>query len=155
MGSLFIAGNGFDMAHGIPTSYNSFRSYIVKLHPEALDLRDEVVYLDDFEIIDPDEFAAEILLNSMDNAAGENWSNFEEALAYINFNSKLPVANHKENETEEEDNELMKHYLLYMDMLISGFINCAKIWQDFFSAMVKRYSNTDRRWSIHRERRSK
>ena len=73
----------------------------------------------------------------MDKAAGENWCNFEEALAYINFNCKLPVANHIENETDEEDQELMNHYLLYMDMLTSGFINCAKIWQDFFRLWIK------------------
>ena len=42
------------------------------MFPEALNLRDEVVYLEDFEDIDPNEFAAEILLNSMDKAAGED-----------------------------------------------------------------------------------
>ena len=43
MGSLFIAGNGFDIAHGIPTKYNDFRSFIVELYPEVVDFRDEVV----------------------------------------------------------------------------------------------------------------
>lgn len=137
MGSLFIAGNGFDVAHNIPTKYSDFRSFIINAYPEALVMRDEVVYLDDFKKIDPYEFAAEILLNTMDKTAGENWCNFEEALAYISFNRKLPMANHKENETEEEDHELMKHYLLYMDMLSSGFINCSKIWQDFFRLWIK------------------
>jgi hypothetical protein len=137
MGSLIIIGNGFDIAHGIPTKYSDLRSFVIELCPEALNLRDDIVYLDDFENIDPDEFAAEILLNAMDKATGENWCNFEEALAYVNFNSKLPMANHKENETDEEDQELMKHYLLYMDMLTSGFINCAKIWQDFFRLWIK------------------
>lgn len=137
LGSLFLAGNGFDIAHGVPTKYNDFRSFVVDLYPNALNLRDEVVYLEDFKNIDPVEFAAEILFSVMDKAAGENWCNFEEALAYINFNSKLPMANHKENETDEEDQELMKHYLLYMDMLTSGFINCAKIWQDFFRLWIK------------------
>lgn len=73
----------------------------------------------------------------MDKAAGKNWCNFEEALAYINFNSKLPTANHKENETDKEDCELMGQYLLYMDVLTSGFINCSKIWQEFFRLWIK------------------
>lgn len=103
MSSLFIAGNGFDVAHGIPTQYSEFRSFIIQKYPEALELRDEVVYLEDFGIIDPNEFAAEILLNAMDKAAGENWCNFEDALAYINFDNKFPLPNHKENETDEED----------------------------------------------------
>lgn len=137
MGSLFIAGNGFDIAHGIPAKYNDFRSFVIDLYPEALNLRDEVVYLEDFKNIDPNEFAAEILLNVMDRAAGKNWSNFEEALAYIDFNSKLPVVSHKENETDEEDQDLMEQYLLYMDMLTSIFINCAKVWQVFFRLWIK------------------
>ena len=137
MSSLFLAGNGFDMAHGIPTSYKDFRSFVIGSYPKALNLRDEIVYIEDFEDIDPNEFAAEILLNTMDKATGENWSNFEEALAYISFDSKLPVANHKEDETDEEDRELMEYYLLYMDILTSGFINCAKIWQDFLRLWMK------------------
>lgn len=106
MGCLFIAGNGFDIAHGISTQFGDFRTFVISLYPEALEMRDEVVYLENFENIDPYEFAAEILLNTMDKTAGESWYNFEEALAYINFNSKLPMVNHKENETEEEDQEL-------------------------------------------------
>ena len=137
MGALFIAGNGFDVAHGIPSKYSNFRSFIINKYPDALKFRDEIVYLEDFAEIDPWEFAAEILLNAMDKAAGEDWCNFEQALALINFDNKFPKPNHKENETDEEDKELMKHYLLYMDMLTSGFINCSKIWQDFFRQWLK------------------
>lgn len=142
MSSLFIAGNGFDIAHSIPSQYSKFRSFIIQKYPEALDLRDEVVYLEDFENIESTEFAAEILLNAMDKAAGENWCDFEEALAYINFDNKFPLPNHKENETDEEDQILMRDYLLYMDVLISGFINCSKIWQDFFRRWIKEIQAT-------------
>lgn len=125
------------MAHGIPTKYSDFRSFIVEMYPEASKFRDEVVYLEDFMDIDPIEFAAEILLNAMDKSAGENWYNFEEALAYINFDNKFPLPNHKVNETDEEDRAIMRDYLLYMDMLTSGFINCSKMWQDFFRIWIK------------------
>lgn len=137
MSSLFIAGNGFDIAHGIPSKYSDFRACLIDAYPEALKLRDEKVFLEDFNDIDPYEFAAEILLNTMDKAAGENWWNFEEALAYVSFDNKLPRPNHKENETEDEDRELMTHYLLYMDKLTNGFINCSKIWQVFFRLWIK------------------
>ena len=137
MSSLFIVGNGFDIAHGIPTRYNDFRNFLINLFPEALEFRDEVVYLEDTEEIEVSEFAAEILLNTMDLAAGEDWCNIEEALAYINFDNKLPRPNHKENETEEEDQELMKHYLLYMNTLLSGFIKCSQKWEDYFRLWLK------------------
>ena len=61
MSSLFIAGNGFDIAHGIPTQYSRFRSFIIQKYPEALELQDQVIYLEDFESIDPNEFAAEMV----------------------------------------------------------------------------------------------
>lgn len=137
MGALFIAGNGFDIAHGIPTTYGDFRNYVIDQYPEALTLRNEVVYLNDLLDIDPIAFSAEILLNAMDKTAGENWSNFEEALATISFNAKLPKPNHKENETEEEDHELMSQYLLYMDMLTSAFIKCSSYWQILFFKWIR------------------
>lgn len=137
MNSLFLIGNGFDIAHGIPTKYSDFRRFIIELFPEALKFRDEVIYLEDIKNIDEFEFAAEILLSTMDLVAGKNWYNFEESLAYINFNRKLPHPNHKENETEEEDHELMKDYLLYMDVLTNVFINCSNIWEDFFRLWLK------------------
>lgn len=137
MGALFIAGNGFDIAHGIPTTYGDFRNYVIDQYPEALTLRNEVVYLNDLLDIDPIAFSAEILLNAMDKAAGENWSNFEEALATISFNAKLPKPNHEESETEEEDHELMSQYLLYMDMLTSDFIKCSSYWQILFSKWIR------------------
>lgn len=130
MSSLFIAGNGFDIVHGIPTQYSEFRSFIIQKYPEALELRDEVVYLEDFEKIDPNEFAAEILLNAMDKAAGENWCNFEDALAYINFDNKFPLPNHKENETDEENQMLMQQYLLYMDKYIVEMTEAEKSFNE-------------------------
>lgn len=137
MSSLFIAGNGFDIAHGIPSTYGDFRSFVLGLYPNALQYRDEIVYLEDYDNITADEFAAEILLNAMDKAAGKNWCNFEDALACINFNNKFPEANHRENETDAEDRDLMKYYLLYMDMLTSGFIKASELWQEFFRVWIK------------------
>ena len=137
MSSLFIIGNGFDIAHGIPTKYRDFREFIIKSYPEAIKYRDEVAFIEDIADVDTEEFAAEILLSTMDKVAGDDWSNFEEALAYVNFDHKFPLPNHKENETEEEDNELMKNYPLYMDMLTSGYIACSKYWQELFRLWIK------------------
>lgn len=137
MGSLCIVGNGFDIAHGIPSMYKDFRAFVIHAYPEALEMRDDIVYLQDFKDMDPYEFAAEILLSAMDYASGENWSNFEEALAFINFNSKFPVPIHKENDSEQEYQRFMTQYLLYMAKLSSGFISCSKIWDEFFQCWIK------------------
>ena len=137
MSSLFIIGNGFDIAHGIPTKYRDFREFIIKLYPEALIYRDEVTLIEDMLDTAPEVFAAEILLSTMDRVAGEDWSNFEEALAYVNFDHKFPLPKHKENETEDEDKALMQKYLLYMDPIIRGYKVCSKYWQKFFRLWIK------------------
>ena len=35
MSTLFIIGNGFDIAHGIPTKYSDFREFILGMYPNA------------------------------------------------------------------------------------------------------------------------
>lgn len=137
MSSLFIIGNGFDIAHGIPTKYRDFRDFVIRLYPESLKYRDEIVLIDDMEYIYEKDFAAEILLATMDKAAGEDWCDFEEALAYINFNHKFPLPNHQEDETDDEDNELMQQYLLYMDALSSVYVTCSTYWQELFRLWIK------------------
>ena len=71
MSSLFIIGNGFDIAHGIPTKYRDFREFIIKSYPEAIKYRDEVTFIKDIADVDAEEFAAEILLSTMDKVAGD------------------------------------------------------------------------------------
>lgn len=102
------------------------------MFPDALKYRDEKICIQDFDIMDLEAFAAEILLDTMDKSAGENWNGIEEALAFIDFNNKFPLPNHKENETDQEDDELMKTYLQYMDKLSSRFIICTEYRQEFF-----------------------
>ena len=137
MSALFIIGNGFDIAHGIPTKYSDFRKFIIAEFPDALERRDEVVYIKDCVDIYVDEFAVEILLSTMDKICGENWSNFEEALAQIDFSNKFPPPVHEVDETDEEDCYKMQYYLLYMDMLTSAFIKCTNLWQESFRVWVK------------------
>ena len=57
MSSLFIIGNGFDIAHGIPTKYHDFREFIIKSYPEAIKYRDEVTFIEDIADVDTEEFS--------------------------------------------------------------------------------------------------
>ena len=137
MVSLFIIGNGFDIAHGIPSKYSDFRKYLVRQYPEALQNRDMEIHFEDFFEVPLDELSAEFLLSAMDKTQGDNWENFESELAYVTFNEKFPEPNHKEDETEEEDNSLMREYLLYMNRLVNGVIICSEFWQDFFQNWIR------------------
>ena len=39
--TLYILGNGFDLAHGLPTKYWDFRMYLNAVHPEFLEAFEE------------------------------------------------------------------------------------------------------------------
>lgn len=137
MSALFIAGNGFDIAHGIPSKYSDFRNFIIKMFPDALRHRDDLIYPDYIKSVDKRELAAEILLSAMDKVAGKDWANFEEALALIDFNAKFPLPNHKENETDAEDQQLMMQYLLYTSHIADIFVTCSKLWQEYFQLWIR------------------
>ena len=137
MSTLFIIGNGFDLAHGIPTQYRNFRNFVDEMYPNAKIYQGDTIYLEDFIDIDADELSAEILLNTMDKVCGSDWNNFEESLAHLNFTDKFPKLVHETDETDEEDNAKSLQYLLYMDRLTNGFAKCAELWQEFFRLWIK------------------
>ena len=113
MSSLFIIGNGFDMAHGIPTAYKEFRSWILEVYPDALEYRENTMSFEEYGQLRIDEFAAETLVYAMDHASGEDWHDFEAALSRINFYHKLP------GPTEEEHNEDDPDHNQKMDSICS------------------------------------
>ncbi|WP_223546835.1 AbiH family protein [Priestia aryabhattai] len=39
MSNLFIIGNGFDLDHGLSTSYENFRKYLITKYPNALNIK--------------------------------------------------------------------------------------------------------------------
>lgn len=138
MGALFIIGNGFDLAHGMPTKYSDFRNFLVKIYPDAEKYKDYAVSIEDYMYMDDErKFAAEILLSTMDKVAGNNWCDFEESLARIDFGNKFPGIAHSESGNDEEHKFLIEQYLSYMDRLSGPFIHCSKYWQEFFELWMQ------------------
>ena len=96
MSKLFVIGNGFDLAHRLPTCYECFHDYLRERYPDA----DEEAACVPWsgighhgeEIWDPVEVAG-YLMNLLSRTAKEDWSDFEEALGHLNFHddfSELP-----------------------------------------------------------------
>jgi hypothetical protein len=91
MASLFIIGNGFDLAHGLKTSYEDFHQYlkycyhitdenIYSVPGETMGNHGETIY-DDDEVVN--------FLNSTISDAeynGDNWSDVETTLGTLNVN---------------------------------------------------------------------
>ncbi|MDE7305850.1 MAG: bacteriophage abortive infection AbiH family protein [Clostridia bacterium] len=133
MSKLIIIGNGFDLAHKIPTSYNHFRKYLIDKYPEAYRNKDRIINIDEIE--DMELIAVEIMLYAIDHANGEDWANFESSLSIINFKDKFPRHEHRED--PDEDNSTAAEYLMYIMSLTEIFNNCVALWGELLSDWIK------------------
>ncbi len=57
--NLVIIGNGFDLAHGLPTKYTDFHNYLEKTNPDCIDRLDSLFTF------------------------GEQWCDFENGLGHL------------------------------------------------------------------------
>jgi len=55
MSNLFIIGNGFDIAHGLKTSYQHFRKYLVQVEKEACAEVGETSVFEDCNLVEEDK----------------------------------------------------------------------------------------------------
>ncbi|MCH5259210.1 MAG: bacteriophage abortive infection AbiH family protein [Lachnospiraceae bacterium] len=133
MAKLIIIGNGFDLAHKIPTSYNDFRKYLIAKYLEAYQNRNRII--DISEIKDLECISVELLIYALDHVNGEDWSNFEASLSHINFEDKFPRHEHRED--PEEDNSSAAEYLMYIMALTEVFGRCVSLWKSLLSAWIK------------------
>ena len=135
MCSLFILGNGFDLAHGLKTKYLDFKEFLIDLYPDADEYCDEQFYFDDFFHMSEDEVATELLFYAMNTASGFEWNDFENALGYIHFYKKFPRRSKEAKEID--DHEDIVSYMLAIDALSNVLIPSTKLWQEFFRCWIK------------------
>lgn len=136
MNKLFIIGNGFDMAHGLPTSYNDFREYLIKEYPDA----DEYHTMapgcrlghHGEEVYDNDEVAG-YLLNLISRANGEDWRDLESSLGQLDFDDDfddLP-------EQLDRDGEVNYFHGAYLNEdLASQLEGCVPMILNYFSDWI-------------------
>ena len=87
--TLYILGNGFDLAHKLPTAYWDFRTYLKSAHPEFLEAFEE--HYDIYPSMS-DEAKKEYL-----------WNRFESNLAYIDEDSIIESGTSIEMDLESGD----------------------------------------------------
>lgn len=140
MSALFIIGNGFDLAHEIPTQYSDFRKFLIETYPEAAQRSKTMVSMEYLNSKGKEEIAVEFLLCAMDVACGETWSNFEDALARIHFFNKWPKSHHADD-FDEDQNQAMRHLLSMMQMNDYVFDAIKKNWGVFLSRWIRSIEN--------------
>lgn len=83
MKRLFIIGNGFDIAHGLPTKYDDFKEYVKRRYPNYINGFDgviETIFMPDGEEVYDMDKVVGLLFNVFDEIAGKDWSALERSL---------------------------------------------------------------------------
>lgn len=137
MSKLFVIGNGFDLAHGLPTSYGCFHNYLREKYPDADEETPCVPYssIDHHgeELWDPTEVAG-YLMNLLSRTAKENWSDFEETLGRLDYDDdfwELP----EQIDRDGERNYFREAY--QNEDLASQLAGCVPQILDLFSEWVE------------------
>lgn len=108
MSSLYIIGNGFDLSHGLKTSYENFHQYLIENYPDAYFdssiTPESTLSQDGDDVYDENEVVGFIMhIISEAEPRGEKWSDLENSLGYLDFDEFLD--DWTSDDDEDEDNE--------------------------------------------------
>lgn len=106
MASLFIVGNGFDLSHGLETSYEHFHCYLKETYPDAQPTDCVPEYLTDNhgnEVPTSEDEVVGFIEQLLCDADGDKWSDLETAIGEIDFDNYLPDHEHDEDDDYEWD----------------------------------------------------
>ncbi|MDO9155220.1 MAG: AbiH family protein [Paludibacter sp.] len=105
MRNLFIIGNGFDLAHGLETSYNDF----IKSFQKKVNNNDKILHY--------------ILLNEYNNAH-RNWSDIEMLYFNIlnNYNNKTYLYNHHRIRTTYNNSKDLNHDFNILKLHLNDYL---------------------------------
>lgn len=134
MKKLFIIGNGFDVAHKLPTKYSDFQEYLMENYPEASD--EYLIVPTSFMMPDGDErynddevvgFLLKIITET--EATGEAWNDLENTLGRLGFDECF------EDWDDDDDNEWHK---VYRNEDTAANVNGAvKMIKEYFSDWIE------------------
>ncbi|MGH0973223.1 bacteriophage abortive infection AbiH family protein [Bacillus cereus group sp. MYBK69-2] len=111
MSKLFILGNGFDLAHHLPTSYEHFHEYLLETYPAVRGFSptynvSSYSTPDGGIEVDNDE-AVSFITQAISDVDGDEWWNIESSLAYLPFEGYL--SDLADNFDLDDDKELFRN----------------------------------------------
>ncbi|HDW8007356.1 bacteriophage abortive infection AbiH family protein [Bacillus cereus] len=113
MSSLFIIGNGFDLAHSLPTSYEDFRQYLIHNYPGAVKSSpsfniNSTTLPNGSEVYDNEDVVSFLIdIISKAEPYGEKWSDIETSLGHLDFEEYLYEMSVLLDD-DEDDNDLWR-----------------------------------------------
>ncbi|OGX77775.1 MULTISPECIES: bacteriophage abortive infection AbiH family protein [unclassified Exiguobacterium] len=114
--NLFIVGNGFDLAHFLPTKYENFHTYLKNTYPGALqtDLSfdiSSITHPDGSEIFEANEVVAFIIdIISEAETNGDKWCDLENSLGKLDFEKYFDEMSYLYDEADDDFNEFHRAY---------------------------------------------
>ncbi|MFL0377637.1 bacteriophage abortive infection AbiH family protein [Paenibacillus amylolyticus] len=133
MANLHIIGNGFDLAHGMQTSYEDFHQYLKEEYPDALfdGCVPEAQMMPDGDMsygdIDVVGFLIEVITNA--EPEGEKWSDLETSLGYLDLNEYLD-----NYDDDDDDNEW--HTVYRNEDLSNNLVGAVLEITDYFAEWI-------------------
>ena len=89
--TLYIIGNGFDMAHGLNTSYWNFREYLDINYPEFLYEFERLYNIAQIDFSDP-RVSEQTYKNWQSSVQRILWSNFEKNMGMPNIDGMMDLS---------------------------------------------------------------
>lgn len=136
MKRLFIIGNGFDLAHGLPTSYNQFHDFLQELYPDVDEEWVEVPWSTTGhhgeEVYDDEEVVA-FWTHVLSDTTGDDWSDFESALGRLNwdviFEGIFP-------QFDKEGDRYIGREMQIAEDLVGQVVGCSHYLPELFSEWI-------------------
>lgn len=91
MKTLYIIGNGFDIAHKLDTSYWDFRVYLARTYPEFLQEFEHMYNIEQFDPSSP-RVSAGAYKQWEKAVRNELWSEFENKMGYPNISEMIDIS---------------------------------------------------------------
>lgn len=136
MRKLFIIGNGFDLAHDLPTRYSDFHNYLQETYPGANEDNESVPGFSIGNHGDVQFCAEEVagyLMNRISHSSNEKWSDFEEALGRLDFDDAFFSLSEG---LDEEGDPNPWHTAYNNEDMASTLADCVPMLKGFFSDWI-------------------
>lgn len=135
MKKLFIIGNGFDIAHGLPTKYSNFQNYLTKKYPEASDehwvVPQSSIMPHGEERYDDNEVVGFLLkIISETEATGEAWKDLENTLGHLEFGEYFDTL----NASDDDENEW--HEVYRNEDIAANICHAVPLIKEYFSDWI-------------------
>ncbi len=143
MCNLFILGNGFDLAHELPTKYSDFQKYLFQMYPDVSEspsyLLDPQMMPDGSDYYNSSEVVSFLIhLISNTELCTDEWSDLENTLGNFEYSELLDEISYI---TEGEEN-LFRVANTYEDAINNIYIPTTTI-KDLFSDWVNTINITN------------